>query len=117
MPVVENNQIEVIEIEQEIDSVQTIEEIQTVIDSENLEVVEVSEQGPIGPIGPGGLGDFSQTFSASTSWVVNHNLGREPLISITTLGGAEIEVTILHTNLNQFVVYFDSPVAGKVRCI
>ena len=117
MPVVENNQLEVIEIEQEINSVQTVEQIEVVIDDLDLEVIEVSEQGPPGPIGPGGLGDFEQTFSALSSWVVNHNLGRRPLVSVTTMGGDEIGVRVLHTNDNQFVVYFDSPIAGIVRCI
>lgn len=41
-----------------------------------LDVEEVVVPGPPGPAGA--IESFEQSFSESTSWIVNHNLGRRP---------------------------------------
>ena len=79
-----------------------------------------AEQGPPGPRGLPGSGAavaFEQVFAASTSWVVNHNLGAYPIVTLLTTGGAEIEAELVHTSVDQFVVYFVTPLAGRVRCV
>jgi len=83
------------------------------VEEQSVVVVEVAQQGPAGP----GVAIFEQTFSALDTWIVNHNLGREPLISILNTGGEVIFATIIHTSINQFVVYHASAVAGRVRCL
>ena len=57
---------------------------------------------------------YLETFAAASSWVVNHNLGREPSAQVLTLGGVEMLADVQHTSLNQLVVYFSQPQAGKV---
>jgi hypothetical protein len=81
-------------------------------------VFAVASQGPPGPPGmPGrGLG-FEADFAAAAEWVVNHNLGFRPLVSVLTPGGAEMDAEVLHTSLNQCRVYFSAPAAGRVRCV
>lgn len=67
--------------------------------------------------GPAILTDFEQDFSESSSWVVNHNLGRKPIVTLLTVGGVEMIAEVIHTNTNQLTVYFASPIAGKARCV
>lgn len=54
---------------------------------------------------------FTQGSPADT-WTVNHNLGRKPVVQLLSTGGAEMLGEILHTSDNQFIVYFDSALAG-----
>lgn len=61
--------------------------------------------------------DFEQDFSEASSWVVNHNLGRKPIVTLLTQGGVEMIAEVVHTNVNQLVAYFASPTAGRVRCL
>lgn len=60
---------------------------------------------------------YEQTFSEATSWTVNHNLGRKPIVGLFSQGGAEIMAEVIHTNTNQCIAYFASPIAGGVRCV
>lgn len=61
--------------------------------------------------------DYEQDFPESTTWVVNHNLGRKPIVTLLTQGGVEMIAEVVHTNANQLIVYFASPIAGRVRCL
>lgn len=58
----------------------------------------------------------TQTDPAST-WTVNHNLGYKPAVELYTVGGMEFEAEVLHTSVNQCVVYLVVEIAGFVRCI
>ena len=58
---------------------------------------------------------FTQTFGALVSWLVNHNLGYEPNVQILSVGGSEIEAELVHTSVNQCVVYFSSAQSGRIR--
>lgn len=91
----------------------------TVRDNGSVRIVEVARQGPPGGQGePGVAEDFEQEFSSpAMTWTVNHNLGRKPLVSVLTVGNFEMEAQIGHTNNNQFVVYFATPMTGRVRCL
>lgn len=71
-------------------------------------------------VGIGGTGgaapaSYEQAFTSSATWIVNHNLGREPFLSVLTSGGVELLADIQHTSINQSIVYFASPQAGRIR--
>jgi hypothetical protein len=51
--------------------------------------------------------------SPSTLWVVNHNFGRNPVLSVLDSAGREVVADVLHTSLNQSQVYFNQPITGK----
>jgi hypothetical protein len=55
--------------------------------------------------------------SASTDWVINHNLGYEPIIRVF-LGTQEVQPSsITHNTLNQTTITFTTAVAGTARLI
>lgn len=55
--------------------------------------------------------------SSSTEWVINHNLGYEPIIRVF-LGTQEVQpATITHNTLNQTTITFTTAVAGTARLI
>jgi hypothetical protein len=53
--------------------------------------------------------------SPATTWTINHNLGFQPACEIFSVGGAEIDAEVIHTSVNQTVIYFAFPVAGSAR--
>jgi hypothetical protein len=67
-------------------------------------------QGPAGA--PGGTNDPFEQLVAAAEWIVNHNLGRRPAVTLLSTGGVEMVAEVLHVSLNQFRVYFDQPRAG-----
>jgi hypothetical protein len=81
--------------------------------------VAVVASGPQGPAGPPGAAlDYEHVQSAaSAEWIVNHNLGVEPAVSVLSAGGVEVLAQIVHVSVNQFRVYFASPQAGRARCL
>ena len=79
-------------------------------------------QGPSGDKGDkGDPGDGASTFehiqaAADSTWTVNHNLGFRPSVTVLSTGGLEMLAEVLHTSLNQALVYFDTPMAGVAVC-
>lgn len=61
---------------------------------------------------------FEQDFdSASTTWVVTHGLGYNPIIRVF-IGNSEVQPqSIAHDTVNQATITFSNPQTGKVRCI
>jgi hypothetical protein len=55
--------------------------------------------------------------SAAAEWTVNHNLGRRPLVAVTTIGGIEVETDVLHVSDSQARLTFASAFAGRARCV
>jgi hypothetical protein len=55
--------------------------------------------------------------SPALTWVINHNLGFKPVISLLTVGGVEMFAEVVHTSINQVTVLFVQPTAGLARCI
>ena len=49
---------------------------------------------------------------ASTTWVIDHNLGRYPIVQTFNLSFTEIEGLVSHVNLNTTRVEFNIPVTG-----
>lgn len=71
--------------------------------------------GKPGPPGANGAGYVHSQQSADTQWVVNHNLGVRPSVSVTDTGGAELDAEVLHVSLNQLFILFNTPMAGLAR--
>lgn len=66
---------------------------------------------------PGGAAfEFDQP-TPSAEWIINHNLGWEPLVAVLSVGGEEVEAQVLHQSDNQVRVYFATPLAGRARCV
>lgn len=71
------------------------------------------------PINPGGCCDaftFVQTTPLAT-WIINHNLGYEPSIEVRNQSGQVVLVDVLHSSLNQSIIYAVVPFAGTARCV
>jgi len=51
--------------------------------------------------------------SSSDSWTINHNLGKKPSVTVTTLTtGAQVIGEVTYTNNNTLVVSFAAAVSG-----
>lgn len=60
---------------------------------------------------------FEASFEDSSSWVVNHMLGYNPVIRVF-VGLQEVQPSsITHNSLNRATITFSSPQSGTVRCI
>ena len=72
--------------------------------------------GPPGPQGPPGEVSppvvFTQS-SASAEWIINHNLGFWPFVTIHGVGGNEVDAEVANVSLNQVRVLFSQPTAGS----
>lgn len=84
--------------------------------------VTIVNAGPIGPPGIQGEGGGVSSPSyqhiqlvATTSWVINHNLGFRPNVSVFDDNGANVEATIIHHSINQAEVQLLTPRAGTAR--
>ena len=53
---------------------------------------------------------------ASSSWVVNHNLGFRPNVALLTSGGVTFLGEINHSSVNQFTVSINTAISGIARC-
>lgn len=76
--------------------------------------------GPAGPAGSGGSGTINAGYnhtqaSASTLWIINHNLGYKPSVQMFNTGGLEVLGEIQHVSDNQTTVTFNTIVAGIAR--
>lgn len=90
----------------------------SVVTTERVETVYtvVAERGPKGRDGVAG-GKYTHTQSTpATTWVINHNLGVRPNVSLLSVGGAEIVGDVLHPSVNQSLAIFVIPVAGSASC-
>lgn len=64
----------------------------------------------------GGAAHIHNQAVASTEWIINHNLGFYPDVTVLSPGLAEVGAHVLHTSLNQARVYFVVPYSGIARC-
>ena len=72
-------------------------------------------QGATGPSGLAARHEHNQSVP-SANWVVNHNLGYRPQVQPLSVGGVAMLAEVLHTSVNQALVYFDAPTAGIALC-
>ena len=90
-----------------------LETIVTDVGAENITLVESASIVITG----GATANFTHTQSiAAASWTVNHNLGFKPAVKALTLGGVEVLAEVIHTSINQLMIYFDLPLAGQAIC-
>lgn len=60
---------------------------------------------------------YEQTFTSSTSWVINHGLGYEPIIRVF-VGNQEVQPqSITHNSTIQATVTFSTAQAGRIKAI
>lgn len=76
------------------------------------------EEGPEGPPGPAAAAQrFMHTqSSAEAVWLLNHNLGTFPAVSVYSPGGIEIEAAIQHLSINQTEIRFNVATSGYAVC-
>lgn len=80
--------------------------------------VELTRQlgdGPPGPAGPSGTGAgyVHDQNTASTTWVIVHNLNVHPSVTVTDQSGEVILTTIRYLSLNIVEATFAYPTAGQ----
>lgn len=51
--------------------------------------------------------------TADTTWVVAHNMGKFPSVTIVDTAGDEVEGEVRHNSINQLTITFTAAVAGK----
>lgn len=51
--------------------------------------------------------------SPSSSWSINHNLGKYPSVTIVDTAGSEVEGNVTHTGPNGLTITFTAPFSGK----
>lgn len=91
-------------------------------------------QAVLGAVGSGAAGDVpvstgpstppvwtplpyvvEQPFTSQTSVLVNHNLGRRPLVQVRdTASAMMIPKNVIHSSANSFVVLFSIPTTGTI---
>lgn len=90
--------------------------LETIVTDTGAENITLVESGTINITG-GGTANYTHTQAvASATWTVNHNLGFKPAVKALTVGGVEVLAEVIHTSINQLMVYFDSPLAGQAIC-
>lgn len=105
--VVVENVVEVVEV--------TTEPTETVVLEELVSVVEV-DVGRTGPQGPASAFFEHVQSAAAATWTINHNLGFRPAVSAINEGSQQVEGSVIHTSVNQLVLSFSIPIAGRARC-
>lgn len=60
---------------------------------------------------------FTNTYALATTWVVNHNLGYNPNITVIVDNYVVQPESIVHNSVNQATITFTSAKAGSVRCV
>lgn len=69
--------------------------------------------GPVGPIGPpAGPGYVHQQDAASSVWVIAHNLGRYPSVTVCDSSNRKVEGEVRYNSSNAVTVTFTVPFSG-----
>lgn len=82
----------------------------------SVTVIKAGPQGPAGIAG-GDAANYEHTqVSAASSWVINHNLGFKPNVSVEEAGtGNGILASEIHHSNWQLELQFNTPRAGTAR--
>jgi hypothetical protein len=89
----------------------------TPIDSQYLNAVE-NELITL-DAGGGGGGDKSFVYtqlSASAVWTVNHNLGKNPAVTVVDTGGNELLVDVDYVDTNNCILTLGAATSGRAFC-
>lgn len=80
----------------------------------------VTAEAPLVPTAPPEDYVPHYTFIAADpllEWVIDHNLGHRPVVSVRDADGNEIGADIANPTLNRTVVTFSEPTAGSARLV
>ena len=76
--------------------------------------------GPVGPAGPAGPPGATQTVSyvhsqatVSATWVVTHNLGWYPNVTVIDSAGTDVEGDVVHNSATQLTLRFSGGFTGQ----
>ncbi len=73
--------------------------------------------GPVGPAGPSGGGYYLHIQAIpEAEWLIDHQLGRFPAVTLFDSTGAEVEGAVSHLSVNQCAVTFSAAFSGKASC-
>lgn len=105
--------------------------VNTVTEVITESIVEVAVDAPRGPAGPAGVAGprgpagasgtgsglyLAQSFaSPQSTWVVDHEFGAYPVVTLVDLNDDEISGDIEYTDLNHVTVTYAYPMAGTAR--
>ena len=80
-------------------------------------VLKAGIKGDKGDPGDSGFVGYTHNqIQALSTWTINHNLGKRPSIVLLSVGGVEFNGTIIHTSINQAIVYLEIATAGTAQC-
>ena len=103
----------------EIIAVSSVQRIELVPGTQTSTIIQAGPVGPPGPTGPAGgeSGSYLHTqVDASSSWVINHNLGYRPNVTVEEAGtGIQIMCAEIHHSVTQVELQFNIPRAGTAR--
>lgn len=81
------------------------------VNERQYRVVTVGIPGPPGTSGSGAAYTHTQS-SAAVEWIVNHNLGKYPMVSVLSVGLREMDADVQHVSVNQTRIRFATPMSG-----
>jgi hypothetical protein len=101
------------------------EDIEIVVTEEviQVEVGAFGPQGPQGPQGPPGQTTAANVFyvhtqaTASATWIINHNLGGNPIAVVHDSAGTQCEGNFSYPSLNQMIITFSAAFSGVAYVI
>jgi hypothetical protein len=71
-------------------------------------------KGDPGPMGPPGDTHYTHTQAvASDTWVIDHNLGKYPSVSVVDSANDEVEGSVNHVDPMRVILVFSAPFSGK----
>lgn len=92
-----------------IETEQTVE----VLESQSISVVSVGTVGPAGPAGASGTSYEHVQSAASALWVINHNLGYKPNVTIIDTLGRTVIGDLTYPNYNTVLITFTAAFSGS----
>jgi hypothetical protein len=102
-------------VEQETTVVQVSDtELLITVSDPTQPAVEINTPGIAGPAGPSGGAGYTHTQSvAAATWIVNHNLGRFPQVTVVDNSGVMVITDLIYGDANNLTLVFASSFAGK----
>ena len=73
--------------------------------------------GEQGPPGPRALPFFFRQVSESAEWLVTHNLGHYPLVSVSDSAGSVLLAQVNNLDAYHLTIHFNLPITGTASCI
>ena len=96
-----------------------VQAVEITEDGPNVEVTVVEQAVTISEavVGlPGTGGDLRYTHEQTTpsaTWTIEHNLGKNPSVTIVDSSGNEWQTAVEHISANECVARFSAPFAGR----